>query len=298
MNAPDPARLSRRHAILRVLLFLLVVAGGMAALAGVTYLVMHFSGRHALLQRGQPIPAPLLFAGELFQLGPILLAMWVMARREGRTFADYGFPWRRLFAAPLWAGALAGIAAIAIVVGAMIVSGTAHIAGFATTGGAALLSAAMWALTFLAVGLSEELFFRGYPQFTLGAGFGYWPAAVAISLLFGVLHSFNPGESIVGKSEVVVFGLFMCAALRRFGDLRWLIGFHAAWDWGQTGLFGVGDSGVVGVGALLHTEVAGPSFLSGGSAGPEATIFTPVMLGAIAIGLALSRPQTAQALDR
>jgi len=283
-----------------VLLFLLVAGGTGAMLAGIAYLVFRIAGYHPSLTKGQPIPAPFLLAGELFQLVPILLAMWVMARRERRTFADYGLPWRRLFAPPLWAGALAGIAAIAIVVGAMIASGAAHVAGFATTGGAALLSAALWAATFLAVGLAEELFFRGYPQATLGATFGYWPAAIALSLLFGVLHSFNPGESIVGKSEVVVFGLFMCVALRRFGDLRWPIGFHAAWDWGQTYLFGVGDSGVVGAGALLHTEVAGPSFLSGGSAGPEATIFTPVMLGAIALGLVLSRSrrQTAQTLDR
>jgi hypothetical protein len=278
VNAPEPARLPRLRAILRVLLFLLVAGGGMAALAGIGLLVIRLTGRHAHFLPGEAIPAPLLFAGELVQLGPILLAMWVMAWREHRTFADYGLPWRRLFAPPLWAGALAG---------------------FATTGGAAVLSAAMWAVTFLAVGLAEELFFRGYPQFALGAGFGYWPAALSLSLLFGVLHSFNPGESIVGKSEVVVFGLFMCVALRRFGDLRWPIGFHAAWDWGQTYLFGVGDSGVVGAGALLHTEVAGPRFLSGGSAGPEATIFTPVMLGAIGLGLALSRPwrQTAQAVD-
>ncbi len=222
-----------------------------------------------------------------------------MARREHRTFAEYGLPWRRLFAVPLWAGALAGIAALAIVVGAMIVSGAAHVGGFTTTGSAALLSAALWAATFLTVGVVEESLFRGYP-FTLGAGFGYWPAAVALSLLFGILPSFNPGESLIGKAEVVIFGLFMCVALWRFGNLRWGIGFHAAWDWGQTYLFGVGDSGVHGAGALLHTEVAGPSLLSGGSAGPEATIFTPVMLAAIAFGLALGRPraQTAQTLDR
>jgi membrane protease YdiL (CAAX protease family) len=272
----------------------------MAVLAGLVALVLWLVHYHPHIDKTQPIPAPLLLLGELFQLGPILLAMWVMARREHRTFAEYGLPWRRLFAAPLWAGALAGIAALAIVVGAMIVSGAAHIAGFTTTGAGALLSAAAWAAVFLTVGVVEESFFRGYPQFTLGAGFGYWPAAVALSLLFGLLHSFNPGESLIGKSEVVIFGLFMCVALWRFGDLRWGIGFHAAWDWGQTYLFGVGDSGVHGAGALLHTEVAGPILLSGGSAGPEATIFTPVMLGAIALGLVLSRPrrQTAQAMDR
>jgi hypothetical protein len=276
------------RAILRVLLFLLVAGGAMAALAGIAYLAFRFTGYHPHIARDRPLPAPLLFAGELFQIGPILLAMWVMARREGRTFADYGFPWRRFFAPPVWAGALAGIAALAIVVAAMILSGAARIDGFATTGAAALLDGAMWALTFLAVGVAEELFFRGYPQATLAAGFGYWPAAIALSLLFGVLHGFNPGETLIGKAEVVVFGLFMCVALRRFGDLRWPIGFHAAWDWGQTYLFGVGDSGVVGAGALLHTVTAGPSFLSGGSAGPEATIFTPVMLGAIALGLVLN----------
>jgi uncharacterized protein len=34
--------------------------------------------------------------------------------------------------------------------------------------------------------------------------------------------------------SVVGFGLLFCLSLRRTGSLWWAVGFHAAWDWGQT----------------------------------------------------------------
>jgi hypothetical protein len=64
VNAPAPARLSRRHAVLRVLLFLLVAVGGMAAFGGIAYLALRFTGYHPHIARDQPLPAPLLLLGD------------------------------------------------------------------------------------------------------------------------------------------------------------------------------------------------------------------------------------------
>src|ERR1700675_2118371 len=41
-----------------------------------------------------------------------LLASWIMGRIEGRTIADYGLPWRRMFRVQFWQGVLLGFASI------------------------------------------------------------------------------------------------------------------------------------------------------------------------------------------
>jgi hypothetical protein len=122
----------------------------------------------------------------------------------------------------------------------------------------------------------------GHAQSTLSRAFGFWPASIVMSITFTLGHTLNPGESALGVFSVFAFGLFFCYALRRFGDLRWLIGFHAAWDWTETALFGVPDSGLVATNAIFHTDLIGSGPFAGGSAGPEATIFTPLVLAAIA----------------
>src|SRR5215471_3851037 len=133
------------------------------------------------------------------------------------------------------------------------------------------------------VGLAEEFAFRGYMQFTITTGMGFWPAAVLMSLLFGLAHAGNPGESITGLASVVIFGLTFCLILRRTGNLWWAVWFHAGWDWGQTFFYGVPDSGVVPYHNLFNSSFHGPQWLTGGTVGPEASIFTPIILVLTAI---------------
>ena len=118
--------------------------------------------------------------------------------------------------------------------------------------------AALWGVVFLCVGLFEEFLFRGYAQFTLATGIGFWPAATALSAAFGALHLANSGEDKVGALSVFVIGMFFCLTLRRTGNLWFAVGLHAAFDWGETFLFSVPDSGLVAPGHLLNSSVSRP----------------------------------------
>jgi membrane protease YdiL (CAAX protease family) len=133
------------------------------------------------------------------------------------------------------------------------------------------------------VGLAEEFAFRGYLQFTLTSGMGFWPSAILLSALFGLAHAGNPGETKFGLLSVVLFGLLFCLFLRRTGNLWWAVGFHAGWDWGQTFFYGVPDSGIPPYHNLFNCAFNGPAWLTGGSVGPEASIFTPIVLGIVAV---------------
>jgi membrane protease YdiL (CAAX protease family) len=93
---------------------------------------------------------------------------------------------------------------------------------------------AFWAAFFLLVGFFEEFLLRGYTQYTLARGIAFWPAAIVLSLAFGLFHLRNDGEHWTGLLAAAVIGFFFCFTLRRTGNLWFAIGFHAAWDWGET----------------------------------------------------------------
>ena len=99
-----------------------------------------------------------------------------------------------------------------------------------------------------------------------------------LSAGFGVLHLENPGESWAGILGAVLIGFFFCLTLRRTGTLWFAIGFHASWDWAESYFYSVPDSGVVFPGHLSNATLAGPAWLTGGSAGPEASVFDFVVL--------------------
>ena len=116
----------------------------------------------------------------------------------------------------------------------------------------------------------------------VSSGIGYWPAALIVSGLFGLAHAFNPHETAVGAIGAGLFGVLFCLFLRRSGSLWIPVGFHAAWDWGQT-FYGVADSGIQPYHNVLSSAFYGPRWLTGGTVGPEASVMTPIALIVVAL---------------
>ena len=210
-----------------------------------------------------------LLSNEVVSFSVVLFASWVMSRIERRRIADYGLPLRRVFRSQFWQGVVIGFAAITALLVCMRLAGVFRFGTVGLHGFELFKYAVLWGVAFLFVGLFEECFFRGYVLFTLTTGMTFWPSAVLLSALFGLLHHSNPGENWVGALEAGATGLLFCFLLRRTGDLWMPIGFHAAWDWGETFFYGVPDSGFPAQGHLFNPTFAGPVWLTGGSAGPE-----------------------------
>ena len=197
----------------------------------------------------------------------VALAALIMSRMEREKWEHYGLPlWRRrnLFFGLVW-----GFATLSLVMGALWMVGSYRIDGLALSGTAALRYAALWAVVFLFVGLFEEFSLRGYPLYTLASGMGFWPSALLTSALFMAGHIRNPGETWLGLTYIFVDGIFLCFMVWRTGDLWFAVGTHASWDWGLTFFYSVPNSGIAAVGNLFSVRVQGPSWLSGGNAGPE-----------------------------
>ena len=263
----------------RALIFLAIVVALFAALFVALNLLVR---GNVQLDLSQLTPLGLgLTEGALFAFTAI--AALVMARIERRPWASYGLPGRLAFRKDFWIGTVAGFMTISTILLCIFAFHGFRLTGIAIYGTTVATAFASWGATFVVVGLSEEFAFRGYLQFTLTTGIGYWPSAFLLSGLFGLAHIGNPGETTFGLLSVVCFGLLFCFILRRMGNLWWLVGFHAGFDWGQTFFYGVRDSGIVPYHNLLNSDFSGPRWLTGGSVGPEASIFTPLTLLLVAI---------------
>src|SRR3569833_1542132 len=133
--------------------------------------------------------------------------------------------------------------------------------------------AVLWAIGFLMVGFFEEYCFRGYVLYTLTRGLGFWPAAILTSGIFAWVHHGNPGETWMGLAEIVLIALEFAVSVQRTGSLWWAVGIHMSYDWGESFLFSVPNSGTHVVGHLSDATVHGSKWLSGGTVGPEASLF-------------------------
>jgi membrane protease YdiL (CAAX protease family) len=236
------------------------------------------------------ITAPSLLLQDASGVVAVFVAAGIMAMLEARSFGGYGLPRAGAFGARFWQGALWGIVMITAVV-LLIRAFGGFSFGTPVLAGARLWGyAALWLVTFLAVGLFEESLFRGYAQFTLATGIGFWPAAVALSAGFGAIHIHNSGEDLTGALAVFVIGMFFCLTLRRTGNLWFAVGVHAAFDWGETFLYSVPDSGIVAPGHLLNSTFHGPVWLTGGTVGPEASVMAFAVTGLAAILFAVVYP--------
>jgi hypothetical protein len=200
-----------------------------------------------------------------------------------------------------------GIACLTVLILTLWKAGLLVIEGRVLSGGDIFRYGAIWLLGFLLVGLLEEYLTRGYVQYTLtrgltglyqwafktrhSAALGFWTSAVIFSLLFGVGHTTNPGESPIGLLSVFLAGMVFCFSLWRTGSLWWAIGFHTSWDWGQSFLYGVADSGLMVQHRLLATHPAGKPILSGGTTGPEGSIFIVGILALIILIILFTLPR-------
>jgi uncharacterized protein len=287
-----------------ILVFIALMFGFFKGVSALNHIV------HLLPNGGPPkagIPLSFLFAAESVPIVATLLVTWIMSKIERRRFGVYGLGGQRKLSR-LLAGLAWGVACLSLLVLILWKTGLLVIDGRLLFGGSLLQSGAVWLGGFLLVGLQEEFLNRGYLQYTLSRGLsgffhwafktrhsaalGFWTSAVVISILFGLGHGKNPGESPIGLLSASLAALVFCLSLWRTGSLWWAIGFHATWDWAQSFLYGVADSGLMIQHHLLATHPLGRPILSGGATGPEGSIFILLIMTLIAAVILLTLPRT------
>jgi hypothetical protein len=249
-----------------------------------------------------------VFASEGLTVFSVAFATLVMAKVERRKISAYGFN-RQSRLRSFSTGLACGVALLSLLIVLLRAAGWLVFDARLLFGGSILHYGFVWAGGFLLVSIAEESTTRAYAQFTLTRGLsaiyrllfgqseakanalGFWTAAILLSFHFGYEHRTNPGESPLGLLSAGLAGFLFCFSLWRTGSLWWALGFHAAWDWAQSFLYGVADSGLMVKGHLFATHPVGRPFLSGGLTGPEGSLLLlPIVaVGAIAVVLTLPR---------
>jgi len=228
---------------------------------------------------------PSFLVNYVVDFGFVAAIAWLMSRIGKEKFSSYGLPVVRGAGTLFGKGLVWGAVPSALILIPIYLAGGCEFHGLALHGKEFLFSAVGWGAAMLALGFVEEFLFRGYALKTLGESVGFWPAAIFLSSIFGLVHLlFKPHEDWIDPISVALYGVFWCLTLRRTGSLWFAVGFHAASDYADMILFAEPNSGNDGkppVGHLLDVRFHGPDWLTGGPRGTEASLLVFVVLAGL-----------------
>lgn len=209
----------------------------------------------------------------------------VMSRIGKERFASYGLPLVGNAGSLFGKGIVWGFVPSALILIPIYFAGGCEFHGLALHGKEFVSYALLWGAAMLALGFAEEFLFRGYALKTLGESVGFWPAAIFLSSIFGLVHLiFKPHEDWIDPISVTLYGVFWCLTLRRTRSLWFAVGFHAASDYADMIVFAEPNSGNDGKplpGHLLDVRFHGADWLTGGPRGTEASIVVFVVLAGL-----------------
>jgi uncharacterized protein len=226
-----------------------------------------------------------IFANELLDFALGLFVAWMLSLVFRERFSTYGLPLVPDAGRLLLKGAVWGFIPSALILVPIFAAGGCSFHGLALPARQLIFYAAAWAVTMLALGFAEEFMFRGYSLKALSEAIGFWPAAIFLSSIFGLLHFFfKPQEDWIDPLSIALYGIFWSLTLRRTGSLWFAVGFHAASDYADMIVFAEPNTGNHGQpipGHLLDIRYHGPDWLTGGPRGTEASLLVFVVLAGL-----------------
>ena len=134
-------------------------------------------------------------------------------------------------------------------------------------------------------GIMEEAVTRGILFRIIEESLGSWIALVISAAIFGLLHVFNPGASVISTAAIALeAGVLLAAAYMYTRSLWFVMGLHFACNFTEGGIFATSVSGGPTEGVIRVGFVSGKDWLTGGQFGPEASL--PAVLICLAAGIA------------
>ena len=146
-----------------------------------------------------------------------------------------------------------------VVFGAIFV----HLSFSLATFGWLLADAAYFALGTLAL----QIAFRGYPFQCAIAAVGELPAAVMLSVLYGILNASLPGASHASMAVNIALGLLLSMAYLRTRALWLPWGLHFGWVASRALLFGLPVNGISSHSPIIQGDTVAAIGLTGGDFG-------------------------------
>lgn len=216
----------------------------------------------------------LLLLSETIMLISAFLAAWVVLGVQGLPLAGLGLSlkgrWRD------WGHGIAfAIILYAVGFGLSLAFGAVEIVGVVFQPSSLLLTL----LFYLLVAVAEELMARG---FILGrlidGGVNKYLALFISSVIFSLMHIYNPNFALVPFLNIVLAGIFLGASYIYTRNLCFPIALHWFWNWLQGPILGYEVSGNKYGDSLLQLRLPEANLLNGGTFGFEGSILCSVLL--------------------
>jgi len=126
-------------------------------------------------------------------------------------------------------------------------------------------------IKFMIGALLEELIFRLIIFRITEELLGTWIALILQAVLFGFAHMANDNSTLFTSFSVIIVGGIIYTGAFMYTRRIWLaLGLHAGWNFFQSGIFGMPNSGTVYKG-LIFPGIQGKEWITGGSWGIEAS---------------------------
>ncbi len=213
-----------------------------------------------------------LFVTALTIVVAILFCRWFEKRSPASMGLRRGGAWKEYFV-----GIFVGVVMISLCVGIGAALGVLQLK-------ASSFSLATWLLFlvgFLIQGASEEILCRGYMMVSVARKNPIWLAVASNSVMFSLLHIFNPGIGLLPLLNIALFGAFISVYVLKRGNLWGACAIHSFWNFFQGNVFGINVSGTgAGASPLSTTVTEGMNWLSGGSFGIEGGVITTAVTAA------------------
>lgn len=190
----------------------------------------------------------------------------------------------------LLGGCLLGAVSIALAFVLLLVTGSLNIVSIQWN---ALGNPLFWTsfLMYILVAFNEEMLCRGYMMTALKTTRSRAAIIFISSIIFSLLHLFNPNLSGLGLFNIALIGVVFALQFIQTGRLWVPIGFHFLWNFVQGNVLGMNVSGTENI-SILQSEITGPWWWTGGAFGPEGGLaVTAVVVLNILIALFLMRPK-------
>lgn len=132
-------------------------------------------------------------------------------------------------------------------------------------------------LMFLIQSFSEEIIMRSYLIPTIERRLGTWAALLITSIGFMAMHLGNAGIGVIGCLDLLLGGIFMGLLFIKFRNIWAPTGFHVAWNYFQSTIFGFEVSGIKTY-SWFQLNEKGYDIFTGGEFGFEGSIFSILFL--------------------
>jgi membrane protease YdiL (CAAX protease family) len=157
-----------------------------------------------------------------------LLGLYLVSKIEGKSLRNYGIYWQGKTGFSLSYGLLVGLI---LFIGATL---PLYLLGLykLTAGNHSFYELMSSLVFFIAVGATEELFFRGFIQHQF-MRFGPLKALLVGAIFFTFVHGLNPKISGLALMNIFLVDCFFGLIMYVSGSLLTAIGAHITWNWTQ-----------------------------------------------------------------